>query len=117
MGGRKKGRHSKICGGLGVVVRWIQMLVHALSQRKEWRTVEEKNRIRRNLEGFHPETVSKNKPSTEAFFKQIMNFPMPRPRHIEKDVKVFKWQSLDVALRKIIGKYVCPLLMDWSTRK
>lgn len=69
-------------------------------------TVEEKNRIRRNLEGFHPQTISKNKAETEAFFKQIMNFPMPRPRHIEKDVKVFKWQSLEVALRKIIGKYV-----------
>lgn len=69
-------------------------------------TVEEKNRIRRNLEGFHPQTISKNKPETEGFFKQIMNFPMPRPRHIEKDVKVFKWQALEVALKKIIGKYV-----------
>ncbi|KAF3937264.1 hypothetical protein ABW19_dt0200036 [Dactylella cylindrospora] len=41
-------------------------------------TVEEKNRIRRNLEGFHPLT---------------------------KDVKVFPWKILTLALKKIIGKY------------
>jgi hypothetical protein len=60
-------------------------------------TVEEKNRIRRNLEGFRPITVSKTKQGSEEFFKLIMGFPNPKPRNIEKDVK---------ALRKIIGKYV-----------
>ncbi|KAL1956915.1 hypothetical protein VTO42DRAFT_6662 [Malbranchea cinnamomea] len=68
-------------------------------------TVEEKNRIRRNLEGFRPLTVSKTKPESEEFFKVIMGFPNPKPRNIEKDVKVFPWRILGHALKKIIGKY------------
>ncbi|EEH05859.1 transcriptional regulator medusa [Histoplasma capsulatum G186AR] len=68
-------------------------------------TVEEKNRIRRNLEGFRPLTVSKAKPESEDFFKVIMGFPNPKPRNIEKDVKVFPWKILSHALKKIIGKY------------
>ncbi|KAL5364184.1 hypothetical protein BJX96DRAFT_156893 [Aspergillus floccosus] len=69
-------------------------------------TVEEKNRIRRNLEGFRPLTVSKAKLDSEEFFKVIMGFPAPKPRNIEKDVKVFPWKILSHALKKIIGKYV-----------
>lgn len=69
-------------------------------------TVEEKNRIRRNLEGFHPQTVSKTKAECEEFFKIIMAFPNPKPRNIEKDVKVFPWKVLGSALKKIISKYV-----------
>lgn len=69
-------------------------------------TVEEKNRIRRNLEALHPLTVSKAKADTENFFRVIMSFPNPKPRNIEKDVKVFEWGQLEDALRKIIGKYV-----------
>lgn len=68
-------------------------------------TVEEKNRIRRNLEGFRPATVSKTKADSEEFFKLIMGFPNPKPRNIEKDVKVFPWRILATALKKIIGKY------------
>ncbi|KAI9492717.1 hypothetical protein BDB00DRAFT_764954 [Zychaea mexicana] len=68
-------------------------------------TVEEKNRIRRNLEGFRPLTVSKCKPDCADFFKLIMGFPNPKPRNIEKDVKVFAWKTLPHALRKIIRKY------------
>jgi hypothetical protein len=68
-------------------------------------TVEEKNRIRRNLEGFRPATVSKAKPETDEFFKLIMGFPNPKPRNIEKDVKVFPWRILAGALKKIISKY------------
>lgn len=71
-------------------------------------TVEEKNRIRRNLEGFRPLTVSKAKPDSEEFFKIIMAFPNPKPRNIEKDVKVFPWKILSQALKKIISKYVSP---------
>lgn len=69
-------------------------------------TVEEKNRIRRNLEGFRPLTVSKAKADSEEFFKIIMGFPNPKPRNIEKDVKVFPWKILAQALKKIISKYV-----------
>ena len=68
--------------------------------------VEEKNRIRRNLEGFRPTTVSKGKTDSEDFFSIIMGFPHPKPRNIEKDVKVFPWKILAHALKKIFGKYV-----------
>ena len=69
-------------------------------------SIEEKNRIRRNLEGFRPETVSKHKKGTEAFFKRIMSFPDPKPRNIEKDVKTFPWRILGPALSKVVSKYV-----------
>jgi hypothetical protein len=69
-------------------------------------TVEEKNRIRRNLEGFKPYTVSKNKDECDDVFRLIMGFPNPKPRNIEKDIKIFPWASLGQALKKIIGKYV-----------
>jgi hypothetical protein len=68
--------------------------------------VEEKNRIRRNLEGLRPTTVSKHKPGFEDFFQRIMEFPDPKPRNIEKDLKVFEWALLDQALDKILSKYV-----------
>jgi hypothetical protein len=68
--------------------------------------VEEKNRIRRNLEGLKPTTVAKLRPGCEAFFTRIMEYPRPKPRHIEKDIKVFDWTSLPAALDKIISKKV-----------
>ena len=71
--------------------------------------VEEKNRIRRNLEGYKPCTISKGKPDSEDFFKLIMGFSDPKPRAIEKDVKVFQWSILEQALKKIISKYVCSI--------
>ncbi|KAJ6607783.1 hypothetical protein B0H10DRAFT_542589 [Mycena sp. CBHHK59/15] len=67
--------------------------------------VEEKNRIRRNLEGLRPTTVSKHKPGSESFFQRIMDFPDPKPRNIEKDLKVFEWTLLGQALEKIMSKY------------
>jgi hypothetical protein len=69
-------------------------------------SVEEKNRIRRNLEGFRPQTVSKNKPGSDAFFRTIMNYPNPKPRNIEKDVKVFPWEAVSGSIKKIVSKYV-----------
>jgi hypothetical protein len=35
-----------------------------------------------------------------------MSFPNPKPRNIEKDVKVFPWSIFGTALKKIISKYV-----------
>ncbi|KAH6914124.1 developmental regulator medusa [Coprinopsis sp. MPI-PUGE-AT-0042] len=67
--------------------------------------VEEKNRIRRNLEGLRPTTVSKHKAGFGDFFQRIMEFPDPKPRNIEKDLKVFDWNLLDMALEKILSKY------------
>jgi hypothetical protein len=67
--------------------------------------VEEKNRIRRNLEGLRPTTVSKHRAGVERFFQRIMDFPEPKPRNIEKDLKVFEWRLLGQALDKILSKY------------
>lgn len=33
-----------------------------------------------------------------------MNFPSPKPRNIEKDVKIFPWKTLSKALEKILAK-------------
>lgn len=81
--------------------------------------VEEKNRIRRNLEGLKPKTISKIAKSGddklnkihEEFFKLVMSFPNPKPRHIEKDIKIFPWRVLASALNKIISKYSAAPLM------
>ncbi|RYP70220.1 hypothetical protein DL771_005607 [Monosporascus sp. 5C6A] len=80
-------------------------LLEQLLQAPQKFSVEEKNRIRRNLEGFRPLTVSKSKAESEEFFRIIMGFPNPKPRNIEKDVKVFPWKILGAALKKIVGKY------------
>ncbi|KAL1743068.1 hypothetical protein HDZ31DRAFT_21281, partial [Schizophyllum fasciatum] len=69
--------------------------------------VEEKNRIRRNLEGLRPTTVSKHRSGYEGFFQRIMDFPDPKPRNIEKDLKVFEFTLLGQALEKILAKYEC----------
>ncbi|KAI1813221.1 hypothetical protein GGS20DRAFT_492308 [Poronia punctata] len=80
----------------------LERMIHTPPEKFD---VEEKNRIRRNLEGLKPITVSKAKPESEEFFKVIMGFPNPKPRNIEKDIKVFPWKKLGPALKKIIAKY------------
>jgi len=66
--------------------------------------VSEKNRIRRNLECLHPETVKKEG-NTQSFFNQAMTYSQPKVRNIEKDIKVFLWKDISRACKKIIGKY------------
>ncbi len=68
-------------------------------------SIEEKNRIRRNLQAFKPLTVSKGHQKFDNFFKLIMGFGAPKPRNIEKDVKVFLWYKLADALRKVVSRY------------
>jgi hypothetical protein len=67
---------------------------------------EEKSRIRRNLEFLHPTTVSKA--GMEGLFQTIMQFPSPKPRTIEKDIKIFQWDTLVAGLNKVLDKYVRP---------
>jgi hypothetical protein len=67
-------------------------------------TVPEKNRIRRNLEAYKPETVKKSG-TTNRFFNQVMAYSSPKTRNIEKDIKVFLWSDLSKAMRKIVTKY------------
>jgi hypothetical protein len=66
--------------------------------------VQEKNRIRRNLEGYKPETVRKEG-TTRQFFNQVMMYAQPKTRNIEKDIKVFLWKDLQKALKKVVQKY------------
>lgn len=68
--------------------------------------IDEKNRIRRNLETYHPCTIKKDEPESESLFKLIMGCPSPKPWIIQKSVKVFEWPILEQALKKIISKYV-----------
>ncbi|KAG6333849.1 hypothetical protein ID866_5237 [Astraeus odoratus] len=91
------------------IIHLLQRLVDAEFE------VDEKNRIRRNLEGLRPTTVSKSRPGFESFFQRIMDFPDPKPRKIEKDLKVFDWKLLPQALEKIISKYVSSSLYTSSS--
>ena len=86
----------------------VSLLEYIINQKF---SVEEKNRIRRNLEVCKPETVSKSKPDLVPFFQLIMGFSHPRPRNIEKGVKVFLWENLESALKKIVSKYS----VSWAT--
>ncbi|ODV93409.1 hypothetical protein PACTADRAFT_30280, partial [Pachysolen tannophilus NRRL Y-2460] len=67
--------------------------------------IDEKNRIRRNLQSLKPITITKQE--NRDFFNLIMEFPTPKPRNIEKNVKVFGWSSLPQAFFKIMSKYSC----------
>ncbi|RHZ59062.1 hypothetical protein Glove_365g102 [Diversispora epigaea] len=61
-------------------------------------TKAEKTRIRRNIETFKPKTVGKNK--NGGLYGTIMSFPNPRPRNIEKDVKIRDGKPMIVSGRK-----------------
>ncbi|RHZ66056.1 hypothetical protein Glove_309g161 [Diversispora epigaea] len=65
-------------------------------------TKAEKTRIRRNIESFKPKTVGKN--NNGGLYRTIMSFPNPRPRNIEKDIKVFSWSSVSAVLEKIFRR-------------
>ena len=67
-------------------------------------TNDERSRIRRNLEFISPTTVSRA--VLPQFFQLLMDFPIPKPRGIEKDIKVFPWDSLEAGLKKVMEKYV-----------
>ena len=73
--------------------------------------IDEKNRIRRNLETYHPTCIRKGDGlEKERFFELIMGFPDPKPSKIKKDVKVFNWSILEQALNKVVNKFVCAYL-------
>ncbi|RCK55449.1 hypothetical protein Cantr_04717 [Candida viswanathii] len=67
--------------------------------------VEEKNRIRRNLQSLKPNTISRANLKDRNFFNLIMSMENPRPRNIEKDLKVFNWCDLRRAISKVMSKY------------
>ncbi|ODV77017.1 uncharacterized protein CANTADRAFT_56973, partial [Suhomyces tanzawaensis NRRL Y-17324] len=68
-------------------------------------SIEEKNRIRRNLQSLKPQTISRTNKQFGRFFKLLMSMEDPRPRNIEQDLKVFRWSDLFKAINKVISKY------------
>lgn len=49
-------------------------------------TIDERNRIRRNIEGLQPRAIAKGQKDVDALFSLVMNFPDPKPRSIEKSL-------------------------------
>ncbi|KAF9650924.1 hypothetical protein BDM02DRAFT_3185070 [Thelephora ganbajun] len=65
----------------------------------------EKTRLRRNIQSFLPTRVEKADREYGGLYTQIMKFPPPKPRTIEKKIKVFRWVLLEDILSKIASKY------------
>jgi hypothetical protein len=82
----------------------MMKLIEFISQEKT--SDKEKGRIRRNLEFLRPTTVSRM--VRPQLFQMLMDFPMPKPRTIEKAIKLFKWNALVPGLNKVVEKYVRP---------
>lgn len=68
-------------------------------------STEEKSRIRRNLQFLKPYTITRSSPESRRLFNLLMAMENPRPRNIEKDLKVFKWDDLFVAAQRVLSKY------------
>jgi hypothetical protein len=83
------------------IIKALEVLVNPPDRRL---SIEEKNRVRRNIDTLRPMTLKKGDES----LNWIMRLRNPRPITIAKDVKVFKWASLEAALVKVMKKYVSP---------
>jgi len=77
--------------------------------------VGERNRVRRNLEGFKPVTLHReSEPKRWDVYNQVVGYKNPRPWHIIKDFKVFNWEVVELMMLEIIRRYsiVVPEGMD-----
>lgn len=83
------------------IIRALEILVNPSDGRL---SIEEKNRVRRNIDTLRPKTLKRG---DEGFY-WLTQLPSPRPITIAKDVKIFKWSCFETALEKIMRKYVCP---------
>lgn len=81
------------------IIKALELLVNPPDRRL---SIEEKNRVRRNIDTLRPMTLKKGAEG----LKWIMQLRSPRPITIAKDVKIFKWMHLEQALVKIMKKYV-----------
>ncbi|KAF9003443.1 hypothetical protein BDQ17DRAFT_505279 [Cyathus striatus] len=95
---------------------------------------EEENRVRRNIQSIECATISnvrdlgtcesfprsrnekkntsrtgiaRSKNHDDSFFTRVMMYPNPKPRHIRKSFKVYRWEDLSKALGMIFNKYFC----------
>jgi hypothetical protein len=81
------------------IIKALELLVSPPGGRL---SIEEKNRVRRNIDTLRPITLKKGGES----LSWIMQLCSPRPITIAREVKIFKWSSLEAALVKIMKKYV-----------
>ncbi|GEQ70623.1 hypothetical protein JCM33374_g4301 [Metschnikowia sp. JCM 33374] len=86
-----------------MVVTSVDILLVLESLVGEPFSVEEKSRIRRNLQFLKPNTIARS--TSGRLFHSLMSMENPRPRNIEKDVKVFNWNTFFDALNKVLSKY------------
>lgn len=75
----------------------------------------EKRGLRRNLDNLRPITLKKDDPAYDGIGTRIADsfasMRGPRPITISKDVKVFRWATLEIALAKLLRKYVGPCIL------
>ncbi|EIE91366.1 hypothetical protein G6F46_002148 [Rhizopus delemar] len=63
---------------------------------------EQKNRMRRQLQSYLPITLNKKMEDENfGFFTKIMEYRCPSVKSIDKDIKVFRWEILEMALMKL----------------
>jgi hypothetical protein len=71
---------------------------------------EVKNRARRNMASVASQTLAKVgmelEPADEDAFTMVMGFDDPKPRSIEKSIKVYDWYDLTDCLSKILSRFV-----------
>lgn len=66
----------------------------------------DKQRIRRDLQTFQPETLHISPPNSEEFYDRIRRFDNPKVRKHSKRVTILPWKVLDQALFKVLDKFV-----------
>lgn len=69
-------------------------------------SVKEKTRLRRNIQCFSPIRLSKTDCEFTSFYYTIMEMKNPKPRTIDKKLKVFNWLLLNDMLDKMLSKFV-----------
>ena len=81
-------------------------LIYWMLRKPAWFTVHERNRVRRNLEIFTPQTLHKEGPfEIWDLFKQVTTYQNPKPWNIQKDFKVFDWRVVEDMMKEILKKY------------
>ncbi|KAI9254251.1 hypothetical protein BY458DRAFT_493035 [Sporodiniella umbellata] len=67
---------------------------------------QQKNRMRRQMQSYSPITLSKKMSNTNneigaEFFARVMGYKCPSVRTIDKDIKIFRWEIIELALMKV----------------
>jgi len=86
-------------------------------RKPSWFTVHERNRVRRNLEIFNPQTLHKEGAyDVWDLFKQVTTYQNPKPWNIQKDFKVFDWNVVEDMMKEILKKYTVVVGEDEALR-